>query len=203
MLERLFLAAGEGMSDDYESGIPLVAAARVGNALRLTFEDRGSGASIQVMCRGHLSHHVRIGWTSPDLVNDHPLLWARAEPEVEVYFHGAPPDPEQVERDLQRAHASATDDWIEYRRNADAPLAGGYGLLATAPARVAAAYVQVLADAGVNSATIARHVQVGRHFDDDPWEVVSGVPQLLMLDSGSRSYVVATDFEETTGGSLA
>jgi hypothetical protein len=197
VLDRLLEAARRDFDvDDYDYGIPLVSAARAGSDLLLTFRAPSEGASIDVTCRGHLSHRVSIGWCSPELLDDHPLLWARTERSVEVYFHGVPRDAAAVEASLARAHAEITEGWIDYERNTGAPLEGGHGLLAKAPARVAEAYLRVLSTAGVEANTISREVSLGRHRGDDPWEPVGGVPRLLLLDSAARTYVLATEFEE-------
>jgi hypothetical protein len=197
VLERLL----DLQFDDDDDGqfLSLVAASWSATGLRLQFR-KGSGdrsAALEVVCREVLDHSLSFGICSPEVVEDHPLLWARRETAVEVYFHGTPTQPlDLIEARLLFAHEAEAGGWLPHRRGA--PLDGRFGLVAVVPERLARTYVSILEEAGLQANTISPGGPlVSTWLHETSRFMAPGEMPLHLLLLGGRSFVLATDFEET------
>lgn len=122
------------------------------------------------------------------LTEQHPLLWAHRQEELELTFQGALADSFGVIGRLHARHEALAHGWIPFATflNAAVPLhdllSSPSGMLARGPRALIAAYRDVLETAGARCSVLDH----GRFEDSDD------CPRLLLL---GKSFIVAASFD--------
>jgi hypothetical protein len=126
------------------------------------------------------THCESLDYDRLELLDTHPLLVQHQEPMVDLHFYGRASAPDKLEAAIAGAVTRATKGWrgFENYRNRNAPLAGGYGLLLSAPVSVASVVQRHLEDAGIECSLLGRITP-------------AGINQVLVL---GRSFIVAEAF---------
>jgi hypothetical protein len=158
-------------------------------------EDPAEPWARRIRC-GH-AIHWRVGGDLIDAIavsDDHPALLPFTDDHGELFFRGAPADPERVADRLRAAHASVADDYIRFDDTVNQLplgelLVGGHGKLATGPVTLLRGLEQVLEAAGVSPRLLVTP-------KIDNLDAQAGIPArgpLSFLDLG-ESFVIANAF---------
>lgn len=129
------------------------------------------------------SSFTTSSYSCPQLLDTHPLLAQYVEPWLQLYFLGAPKEPDMTTSVVAAAISEVTGGWRKFEdyANPHAPLSSGYGSLMRAPQTVIRAVEIVLARHGVKTNTI-KSFGPGHPYP---------LYRVLLLDT---SYVIAEGF---------